>query len=248
MIGGNIEVLKDQKKNKFKEHRWQILTIVSFIIIVGFILATSLPNSPFTGNLFSGNIISKTFSGDNGNYSGGLGFKSELKTIPELNLDGNFESLYISGGSPESVLNVGSQKVSLGKVKTNFISFDNFNGKINLNKNELSSLEGKIKQITVNGVSMVSVEEGRTTKVNLDKPIKYDSLEILKGVSIDKITYTTSGVLELNGGKQTLNLENDEIEIVGFYGNLKVEKSKLSLDGTVKELNVLGDEKISIGK
>ena len=63
---------------------------------------------------------------------------------------------------------------------------------------------------------------------------------------IKDLSYSTSGTLILNNGKNIFTLENEEISFVDFVGNLKIIGSKFKMDGFVKKLDISGKSAISI--
>lgn len=213
---------------------FKIVTISVFILILGFLILTS-----FYGFKFTGSTIKEFGSSKNST----IGIKADL-TIPELSLDGKFREIKIKGGS-KSNLNVGDQKFYLGDSQNNFITLKNFDGKILLDAGKILLFKGKSTEVSVNGIPITSNLEDNL-KVNLDEDFRYSLLEIREGVEIEELVYTTSGTIRVNNDKNILRIENEEIEMRYFDGDIVIENNKFRIEGMVSKLEVKGDQGISI--
>jgi len=72
----------------------------------------------------------------------------------------------------------------------------------------------------------------------------YSYLE-LKTVFIKSLAYTTSGTIKLNKEKINVKLDDEEINIQEFSGDLEIKSDRLKLNGYAQESNVLGSLDIS---
>lgn len=229
----------------FKKHKKLIISVV-FLAVLSFLIFTSFSDFSFTGKVIGGNAITEKLSfGEN--FGEGIEFESEFSTIPDLVLSGNFKEFELSGNS-NSYLKVGNQKFSLDKIKNNLIIFEDFSGEVSLNYWQITKLNGRVSEVIVNGVSLFPSKKESTTKVSFEKEFNYKSLEINEIVSIDEINYVTSGTIKLNGGKEIFNVDNEEVSIKGFNGDINIKKGKISLDGEINKLSLLGESKIIIEK
>ena len=73
----------------------------------------------------------------------------------------------------------------------------------------------------------------------------YDNLEIKDKVFIKKLDYEASGAVSLDD-KTTLDLNNDNLIIERFYGDLKIENKRFKIQGYLESLDVEGDQQISV--
>lgn len=233
---------KGSVSESFEKHFEKVLLFSAFLFILAFILFTSFFNGiPLTGNALNGGKILNNADRNTGTTTSGIDFDAYL-TVPSLNLDGKFGSLEISGSS-DTILTIGSDEYNLGDLSINFISFGDFDGKVSFDKSNIKTLNGKASKISINGVD---VSTSKPVKVNLQDSFSYSSLEISDTVSITSLNYKTSGVVELNNGKQSFDVNNDAVKISGFQGRISVEKNKFSMTGKVSDLSIEGESSISI--
>ncbi len=214
---------------------FKILTITIFLLIMGFLILTA-----FYGFNFTGNAI-KNWSSGNGNSS--IELKADL-TIPNLELEGKFGEIKIKGGS-NSNLFVGNQKFYLGNSDNNLIILKEYVGKIFLDSNRILYFKGKSTEVSVNGIPITS-EIGKTLSIKLDEDFKYSLLEIKNGVSIKELNYITSGTIRVSDDKNVFRIENEEIVMKNFQGDMSIERGKFKIDGKVSELEIKGTQGISI--
>ena len=219
-----------------KDHL-KLFIFLIFIGIFGILIYSSFYGLPSTGNVITGGAI-----GVNENTTR-LKFNAELN-VPDLNLEGNFKKIEMLGSS-KSFFTVGDQKFNLGNNSNNYLIFNDFVGEISTKANTVMSMKGKASRVTVNGI-IVSSQSRDTTKVNFEGGFNFNSLEIKDKVIIRKLEYKTSGIIRLNEEKNIFNLDNEEISIEGFIGDLTIENSKSKFDGNVRKLDIKGDSKISI--
>jgi len=230
-----------QFEEEVKKHE-KIIIFLIFLAIFSFLVYTSFSDSlPFIKKIITGEFIKDNF--DKKNISDkNIRFESEL-TIPELIFDGEFSKVEISGSS-NSFLYVGDQKFELGKIRNNFFTFKNFDGVISLDEKKITKFKGKVSDVTINGVLVTPVKN--TTKIYFEDDFNYKFLKIINSVSIDEITYTTSGLIKLNNGEQIFNIKNNEITIKDFYGDIIIDKGKFKADGHIGELNIIGESNVNI--
>ena len=214
---------------------FKMVTITIFLLIMGFLILTA-----FYGFNFTGNAI-KNWGSGGGNSS--IELKADL-TIPNLELKGNLGEIKIKGGS-NSNLFVGDQKFYLGNSDSNLIILKKYNGKIFLDSNRILYFKGKATEVSVNGIT-ITPEMGKTLSVKLDEDFKYSLLEIKGGVSIKELDYITSGTIRVNDDKNIFRVENEEIIMKNFQGDMSIERGKFKIDGMVKQLEIKGVQGISI--
>ena len=235
--------LKKPEHHWLKKHKRLIIFLV-FLSVLSFLVLTSFSDISFTGRVIAGKVIIEGLTPGEAREEG-IEFKSEFSTIPDLIFKGKFEEIELIGNS-NSFLKVGNQKISLGKVNSNLIIFDDFNGEFSLNYGQITKLSGRASGVTLNGVSTFPLEEESTMKISFGEEFNYDSLEIERGVSIGEINYVTSGTIRLNGGKEIFSVNKEEITVKNFYGSLSISSGKFKIEGHVGELDISGESNINI--
>ena len=234
-----IEVYgKRSKKKKHGKKHLIILIIGMFSLILFLLIYTS-----FYGELsLTGSTIKEWVA--NLNESGNIQLDAKL-TVPYLSIDGEFEKIEIRGGS-DSYLRVGDQKFYLGNIKENYLIFYDYDGKISFDSENILEFRGKSSGVIVNGV-FITPQSKDTSKVNLNSSFDYESLKVDNKVSINKLSYRTSGVIKLNTEKEIFNINKEEITINNFHGDLLIESKELYLDGYIDSLDIIGDSNIHVG-
>tara|TARA_Y100000034_G_scaffold99609_1_gene122505 strand:- start:2221 stop:2922 length:702 start_codon:yes stop_codon:yes gene_type:complete len=212
------------------------LKLFVFIVFVGIILL--LIYTSFVGNFsFIGGTIIENISINK------IKINADL-TIPQLELDDEFNSIKIEGNS-NSFLYVGDQKFSLADLNKNYIILDNYDGEIYFDNENIFKFKGKVNNTIINSIPVTS-KSGKNTKIYFDENFNYDSLEIKDRAFIRKLDYVTSGKISLNNGKNVFDISNEKLIINNFQGDLKINRKKLNLDGYITGLKIVGDSDISI--
>jgi hypothetical protein len=215
----------------FHRHKVKIIVITSFLLVLAFIIYTSVFGS------FS--FIGRTVMGDSADLNNSIEISATLEQLPSLSLDGEFKSVKIQGAG--SFLYAGN-KFPLSDLSNNYIILSDFDGNINFDSDKISKLNGKASEVSVNGASMFP-ESGETIKVYFDEPFNYNLLEISDGVFIKEMNYKTSG--EIKTGGNELSLNEDNILIKNFQGSLTAG-DKLEIKGLIESLDITGSQRISV--
>ena len=230
---------KPSKKKKHGKKRLMIFVIGMFSLILFLLVYTS-----FYGDISLTGSTIKEWVANSNESSGNIQLDAKL-TVPYLSIDGEFEKVEIIGGS-NSYLRVGDQKFYLGNIKENYLIFDNYDGEISFDSEDILEFKGKASGITVNGV-FITPKSKNTAKTDLNKSFNYESLKMDNEVSINELSYMASGIIKLNDGKKIFNIYKEEITINNFHGNLLIKNKELYLDGYIDSLDIIGDLNIHIG-
>ena len=220
-----------------KNYRIKLAVVFVFIVILALIAYTTFFHEgilTWTGSAVKGNGSVAT--------SDGIKINAQL-TTPPLKLDDSFERVVL-GGNLSSIY-VGDQNFALSGLRNNYVVVKNYTGKIYFDSNGISELDGKADEVDVNGVP-VSLDSGKKIKVYFDGVSDYDSLEI-DDVYISKLSYTASGKITLNDGKNIFEVNNESVSISRFSGNIKGDKNEFNFDGYAEKVGVSGDTDISVG-
>ena len=211
-------------------HHWKIIAFIAFAGILGLLIFTSFYDFPLTGKI----------TGVNSNNS--VDFHGEL-SIPNFEVVGNFEKVEIRGGS-DSFFYVEGEKFQMNS-KNSYIILSNYTGEIFFNGEKISKLNGKAAKVVMNGVP-IEPKSKANMKVSFEKEFPYSFLNIQNKAMIKKLSYVSSGKIDIDNGKSLVNLENNELNIQNFEGNIKVEKNVVKMIGSVQKLEIDGKTKFSI--
>ena len=229
---------KPSKKIYHLKKHWLGIMVGIFFLILSLLIYTSFyGNFSLTGNAIIGSFTKSNESGSN------IEFEARL-TVPSLDIDGKFEKVELIGRS-NSHLQVGNQRFYLGDGKRNFLIFEDYDGKISFDSENILKLKGKSSGVTVNGV-FITPQSKDTAKVSLNSSLNYDSLEIGNDISISELSYETSGTVKLNNGDKIFNLNSEEITIINFQGNLLIKNNEFILEGYVEGIDIVGDLNIHV--
>ncbi|MBI5803091.1 hypothetical protein HY448_00165 [Candidatus Pacearchaeota archaeon] len=231
-----IEYVHNKKKNK--KFYLKLGLFFAFVGIFSLIIYTSF----YGGFGFTGSVVSESSLVGNSEQKT-IDLNAEL-TSPELDLSGFFEKVEISGGG-ESYLEIGDQKFYLGNSNGNYIILNDYDGQIAFDGKILSNLKGRASEIIINGISMSSQSKD-TSKVNLQSPFNYKLLELGNQVQIKKVSYTASGKVNLDNGKNEISITDEQITMGGFKGHIKSANENIILSGKIQSLDISGETKIHV--
>lgn len=227
--GGAIEM---HHSNHGVQKRLIVFSI--FIAVLAFLVVTSFyDGGSLTGNFISGihpNSTTKIYA--------------EL-TSPSLGIKGNFEKIELRGGS-DSFFYVGEQKFQLNE-KSNYITLKNYTGEIAFDSESISKLGGKATEVSINGI-VVQPNEKDFLKVSFDSAFKHTFLNVEREILVNKISYKSSGIVKINGGKNIFNLNDETIGLENFIGSFKIENGKFKMNGTIEGMEIQGQNKISVSQ
>jgi len=228
-MNGMEIVDKHQKKPRSRKFYFKLLLFLSFFGIFFFFVYTSFfGGTGLTGSLVStGGIITGTTPENLINFSAEM-------TIPPMALEGKF------------VLQIGDQKSSLENFRDNYIVLENYEGEISFDEKEILNLDGRASGVTINGIFMTPNKKG-TSRVSLQNPLPYFSLNIMDEVRAKKISHKTSGFANVGNGKNLIKLDNEQVSITNFVGDMKLAKGKIILLGKIQRIDVSGEQKVYVG-
>ncbi|MBI4116519.1 hypothetical protein HY449_02125 [Candidatus Pacearchaeota archaeon] len=222
-----------ERKGNGKSHHLKLIIFLIFLGILGFLVVPSIyPVKSITGKFIS------PFSQQNGTVK----FAADL-TIPELVLKGKFQDLEFKGNS-NSYFYVENEKLRFHS-NANYVAMDEYNGEISFNDKTISKLKGKVSKVSLNGLPVES-KTMDLMKVSLEDEFNYDYLLIRNEVEIPKLNYNSTGTININNGENILRFQNKEIEIKNFNGNVKVQGSKLNLEGYASTVEIKSGFTVSV--
>jgi hypothetical protein len=220
---------KDSFYHKNKTHFLgkKFLIFISFLFVFGIVFVTTF----YEGFNLTGNFV------DLVDINNSFEFKSYL-SIQELILDDEYEeiTIYLSKGS---FINLDNKEISLDEIENEIILKD-FKGKIKISESNLNYLNGKIAEVIVNNIPMISSKGGKI-KIELFPDSEYSFFEIKEKIYLKKISFITSG--NINFGTDSLNLNSEKITFENYLGSLMIENKKLILEGFVENLKIEGNNR-----
>ena len=141
-------------------------------------------------------------------------------------------SITLEFTKPTSQVSVNSEKLDLSQIEQGSLDLQNFDGSIKIS--ETASLSGKASELSVNKVRILP--EAKSLGANFD--MTYDS--VMLNLQLDKFEYTSSGKVSINSDQITVQLNNEELDLVNFAGNFTVLQGKLQIRGTADNVKVAG--------
>ncbi len=210
--------LIDQKKSHKKSRIWLFVFLV-FAGVLGFLIYTSFYNPSFAKSI-TGSIIK-----DSGSI---IDINAVLTSPDKIEINSKMDKieLKISSGN----FFVGKEELKLNKAS---IVIDGFNGKMIFNKNNIEKLDGKAKNVFVEGIPITSSSDMKILLENSDF-----SFLGADNFYLDVLSYKTSGAIKLNNGKILVNLNKEDFKIEGFRGDLELVRDQLKLKGIIKKSNL----------
>jgi hypothetical protein len=224
----NFEYYGSHKKRKKPSKK--VLVFLGFMFVIGIIVSSILySNASITGRVVS------SFNSNNS-----IAFSSEL-TIPDLNFKGEYPEIKILSRA-ETTIYIGKKSFSLDGSKENRIVLKDFSGRIEFDEDGIL-FNGQVSDINLNNLP-IQEKDNKKIKVYVHSKIPYNSVEFREDLFLKEINYISSGTLFLcdkNRDKITLNRE--PFFISNYFGELKIYRNTLFLDGFAKDLEISGDGK-----
>ncbi len=215
----------EQKQNS----RTKITILMIFLGIILIIVFTAFSGQDFYKSFsFTGHTVKGINIQENG-----VRIEGEL-TIPQINLEQAFKKIEIKGKS-NSFFYADNQRFDLTKLRENNVILEDYAGEISFDSKNIKNLQGKVNKVIINDIS-ISPESGNTIKVHFNENFNYDSV-IIEKAFLEELVYNTTGIINLNNGKNILNLNNEEIKITNFQGRIMLENKKFKLEGYLQGLN-----------
>lgn len=209
------------------------LIFVSFLIVVAIILFTTFSDKiSITGNTVKMPTENNSF------------FISMETEVPEINLKGYYSEIEIIPRRNSEII-LGDKAIYFDKM-SNSLVLENFDGKIEFDKNSIKILDGKASKATVNGIPMTG-KNGREIKVSIDSESNYLELSIKPDFYLNELNLSSSGKIKLNN--DIIELNKDPVIIKNMAGSINIKENKMFFEGLTTGLEIKRTDKtISIVK
>jgi len=213
-------------------------TIFIFAILI--ILALALLYFIFFHETnISGNVVKNSYSLNGTPISASL-------SIPNITLKGIFNEIDIKlKRNPGLYIIFGDQKIELDNLNENQIMLSNFDGKIYLQKEGVSNIEGGVEKIFVNGVP-ITPKSKRSGSISFSKDLVCEHFLTKERVLIKELDYQTTGEVVLNNGRFEISLRNENIRIKNLVTKLNIEENRFKVEGEFESIGFGGDSEISV--
>ncbi|HKL24312.1 MAG TPA: hypothetical protein VJ912_03180 [Candidatus Nanoarchaeia archaeon] len=197
---------------------------ILFILVVGIILYTSVFNSDIGNLKITGNFFK---SNNNPNESSDI--KANI-TIDSLELEGNFKKVMFTSSS-ENKVKIEKLNPSINNSK---IILENYDGKISLTSEKITSLEGDADKILIKDSGLSFSDKEHDVEIeNFD----YEDLEI-EGIYIRKFDKIVSGIIDVQG--VISEIKNNTLLIKKFKGDLNSKglNGSMNFDGIAERVRM----------
>jgi len=214
-------------------------TMTLFIVFLALISLTMY--FAFYQNLGSSQIQKSPLTGfitQSGTEEQKIQIKASLD-IPNLKISTKTSEVKIITGTSNTILQAGSEKFDLSKVGESDITLVNFDGNIEFDSEYILNLNGKATETLINNIKTTS-NSGDKTKIKISEIFSYRTLKI-KDTSFRSLSYITSGEINLNGKKATFRLNEDNVDLTSFKGDITIEGNTFYIDGEVNKLKINGE-------
>lgn len=226
------------------------LVFTAFIVLVSVLIFFA-----FTGDSITGNAVNEV-NEETGEIIA-IGVEAHLSSLVEplvVKQDGISRVVLTVQGS-SSKLFIGRDGVTdLSGVGTAVIDMSDFSGVLSFDGSSVSSLKGSVSKLSINGLPTAAT--GSEIRIAIEEPLSYTQLE-MGGVSLREYSVdSSSGTVSLNGGKISLNLDDESFVVEDFVGVLRsgetvnqgISHNGLFIDGHASHVEVGGEYQMSISR
>lgn len=218
---------------------WKVLAAV--VVAAAIILSGFLSSSDMLKGLKDS--IPDLFSIFSQNTTRSISLKADLNAdLQTLELT-DFDAITIISKNPSEII-AGKEKIDLSKESSVNLSISKFLGKYTLNfvANTIG-LEGKADKIYISTIGVIPTEKIMTVKIS---NFKAESIKITNTSFKILGSKATSDNMAINDGKVALKLDNEDLKIENYNGDLDIRGSYVSLNGKLSRLAIAGKNKIEI--
>jgi|GEM_PF-3979805 len=196
---------------------------------------------------FSGNVAIPSFStsGVSGFFAAATGGSAKNFTVDavidtvSMAFDTKADSITVELPSP-SKMTVGGSLLDLSSRPMVIIELRGWSGRIT--ENGTLSLDGMADEITVDGIVFTSA--GKSSTLTIDGAA-FNNLNV-RGIALNSLVFPeANGYVYVNGGKTTVNVDKEPLELTSFSGDITIDTS-LRLSGIARAVSVSGENKISV--
>jgi len=231
------------------KHSHKRLYLLLTTVVVGAILLLTLMNDGESFDFFTGSSIG--FSSDDEKRISRdvvrgeeIAMELSFDAAPEVQDETRFRSIRILFDDLSTKIKINEEELELKGLKQVEMEVSEFSGEIAFDEISIS-LKGEGEKLTVNGI-----EISAKGKLEISfRDLVYESLSI-EEVQLNSVVFAEgSGELAL-AERLDYRLDNEEVELEGFEGDLSVgfgNESLVVMEGVIKSISVEGDFDLTLG-
>lgn len=213
---------------------WKILAA---IIVAVAIVVSGLITTDVFSNVLSG--LKQGFGGFLSSEKGNISFSAALKIQDTINTDTSASSIILDF-SPNSDFYIGNEKFDFN-LSSVLLEINNFTGNLKIEfSNKTISINGNLEKILITNIGIIPHKE-KTVSVRTEN-LKVDSIKIYD-ISLQRFSYIADGTI--NTDKAVINIDNEQLELGKFDGNIEVSDT-VNLNGLTDKILISGKQQISI--
>jgi len=215
-----------------KKHHFFLMIFILFLIVFFYLIYSSYNGGIGIKDKITGKVLKDRVLKENKNMTMHI-ISGELNIPEELIISSKIEKLQISIKDSTFIF-LGDQKIEL--KKDSIIVIDEFKGKLVLIGDKIAVMIGKAKEILINTVP-ISKKSGTEIKIKNDQEFIYKNI-MLKEVYISSYSHPSKGDIFIDEEKIILNLDNENLDVKGFIGDLEISQGKLKINGKFEKFDL----------
>ncbi len=226
----------NEKHNKKRDWR-KILVVIVFILVLGLLIYTSFFSGSFSKIPFTGQIVGS----EEPDPENSMKINAKLNLPENPSFKGDFSKIELQVLNSSKI----SSRDSFFEISSgDSILLEGYEGEISFNENNIFVLDGNAERIIINGAS-ISSRKGKQDVYS--EKISYLALNISE-VYIKTLDYGTTGIIDIEEGKNIILPRDERVLIENFKGNMFSSRGDFMLDGILEKIEVKGDSEVSISK
>ncbi|MBA7679129.1 hypothetical protein ES703_87412 [subsurface metagenome] len=220
--------------DQYSKHKKAIIFVI-FLLVVSSLVYFAF----FEGKITSG-IITSRIIGSSGeiNPENSINISANLIQPDDLIIKGKIDKIEMKINKIDDFFYAGTSKFDLGQLSETYIIIFDYNGELSFDNENILKLKGKSSEVLINGVSTTPTS-GDDMKIYFDNDIGYGYLKAIN-IFLSPLSYTTSGSINLNDGKININIDEEEVKLGKFRGDIEVDGREFKIKGETEKLEVVG--------
>ena len=227
-----LKSLIGKEVDQYSKHKKAIIFVI-FLLVV-----SSLVYFAFFDGKITSMVIGSVGLNNEINLENSIKINANLIQPDNLVIKGKIDRIEMKINQINDFFYVGKEKFDLGQLSETYIIIFDYNGELSFDTENILKLKGKSSEVLINGVSATPASSG-DMKVYFDEDIGYKYLKI-DNMFLNPLSYTTSGSINLNDGKIDINIDEEEVKLGKFRGDVEVDGREFKINGETERLEVVG--------
>ncbi len=207
--------------------------LVGAVLVVGGLAfyANTQTDTGFTGAVTTGAVVGNVAPGDVGTVPLTLA----ATPVPDLTLDVELSSLEVTFNSFNVPFTVNKEGLNVRGKEAHTLVLEGYSGKFGLTQ------QGVVLQGTASRVILDNVMLGTQKALAIQtRGLAYNELHVRDSV-LGRLRFQVGdGTMDLRSGKVIYALDDEEVELSDFGGDLYVDKDGFGVTGVVRDVNLNG--------